>query len=60
MSVLQGMIETPDSAIATPKEEIADLDTSVTVATDMRNTDHANFAANSAANQTVAELLPQD
>ena len=45
MSELHEMIENTDTEIATLQKEIAALDLIVTVATDMRNTDHANFTA---------------
>ena len=45
MSDLQEMIKNTDTEIATLQEEIATVNTIVTVATDMWNTDHANFTA---------------
>ena len=45
MSELQEMIENTDTGIATLQKEFAALELLVTVATDMRNTDHANFTA---------------
>ena len=49
-----------NTEIANLQAEIAALDTSVAVAADMRDKEHADFTASSAANQAAVELLPHE
>merc|ERR1719326_2338357 len=57
MAELTEHIETVDSEISTLKAGIADLDTSVAEATDMRKKEHSEFSATAQQNQAAVELL---